>query len=164
MFPQLGPRRIGGDGTINLIKACKATRGDVNQFILISSLGTGKFGLPAGVLNLFWGVLIQKRRAELVLEEDEDEEERAMSWTIIRPGGMERPKDDFKLSHNLKLFCRDEIFGGQVSRLQVAELASALILDPIAAQGGRNQVIEVIAELDAPKTTIKDLLASFNDR
>ena len=37
-----------------------------------------------------------------------------MSYTIVRPGGMERPKDDYKETHNLVLKPRDTIFGGQV--------------------------------------------------
>ena len=39
-----------------------------------------QFGFPAGVLNLFWGVLIWKRKAEEALEAS------GMSYTIIRPG------------------------------------------------------------------------------
>jgi hypothetical protein len=37
-----------------------------------------------------------------------------MSYTIVRPGGMERPTDAYKQSHNLVLKPRDSIFGGQV--------------------------------------------------
>ena len=33
--------------------------------------------------------------------------------------GMERPKDDYKESHNVRLASQDTLFGGQVSRLQV---------------------------------------------
>lgn len=40
----------------------------------------------AGILNLFGGVLIQKRRAEVALEES------GLPYVIVRPGGMERPK------------------------------------------------------------------------
>ncbi len=73
-----GPRRIDGDGTIALINAAAAA--SVEQFVLVSSLGTGKFGLPAGVLNLFWGVLLWKRRAEEALEAS------GIPYTIVRPG------------------------------------------------------------------------------
>lgn len=55
------PRRIDGDGSIALVEAAAAA--GVEQFVLVTSLGTGKLGWPAGVLNLFWGVLTQKRRA-----------------------------------------------------------------------------------------------------
>jgi hypothetical protein len=55
------PKRIDGDGSIALVEAAAAV--GVEQFVLVTSLGTGKFGFPAAVLNLFWGVLTQKRRA-----------------------------------------------------------------------------------------------------
>jgi hypothetical protein len=38
----------------------------VKQFVMVTSLGTGKIGFPASVLNLFWGVLSEKRKAEQV--------------------------------------------------------------------------------------------------
>ena len=40
---------------------------------------------------------------------------------------MERPGDDFKESHNVTFQPRDTLFGGQVSRLQVAEVVGATI-------------------------------------
>lgn len=76
------PKRIDADGTIALIDAAAA--GGVQQFVLVSSLGTGKPGFPAGVLNLFWGVLIWKRQAEAALERS------GMSYTIVRPGARRR--------------------------------------------------------------------------
>lgn len=72
----------------------------------------------AGLLNLFGGVLSQKRRAERALEES------GIAYTIVRPGGMERPTDTYKLTHNVRLAPRDTWFGGLVSRLQVAELVA----------------------------------------
>jgi uncharacterized protein YbjT (DUF2867 family) len=70
------PRRIDGDGTIALVEAASAA--GVGQFVLVTSLGTGKFGLPAAALNLLWGVLTQKRRAEQALENS------GMTYTIVR--------------------------------------------------------------------------------
>ncbi len=52
----------------------------------------------------------------------------------VRPGGMERPQDDYKLTNNVKLLPRDTLFGGQVSRLQVAELIGAAIADTDIAE------------------------------
>lgn len=37
-------------------------------------------------------------------------------------GGMEAPRDDHKLTHNMRLATRDKLFGGTVSRLQVGGL------------------------------------------
>lgn len=41
-------RVVDGKGTISLIEAAKAS--GVQQFVLISNLGTGKIGFPAGGL------------------------------------------------------------------------------------------------------------------
>ena len=56
----------------------------MTQFLLVSSLGTGKLGWPAGVLNLFGGVLVWKREAEKALEAS------GMAYTIVRPGELGR--------------------------------------------------------------------------
>lgn len=72
------PKRIDGDGTTALVEAAAAA--GVQQFVLVSSLGTGKVGFPAAVLNVFGGVLIFKRQAEDALERS------GMAYTIVRPG------------------------------------------------------------------------------
>ncbi|CAL5077510.1 unnamed protein product [Urochloa decumbens] len=60
-----GPYRIDYMATSNLVQA--ATTAKVEHFILVTSLGTNKIGFPAFLLNLFWGVLCWKRRAEEAL-------------------------------------------------------------------------------------------------
>jgi putative NADH-flavin reductase len=89
-FDVSAPARIDGDGSVALVDA--AEKAGVDYFIMVTSLGTGKqmFTLPAGILNLFWGVLFQKAKAEKHLKKS------TLDYTIIRPGGMERPGDDFK--------------------------------------------------------------------
>jgi hypothetical protein len=57
-----------------------ASAAGVQQFVLVTSLGTGKIGWPAGVLNLFGGVLIFKRKAEEALEAS------GLPYVIVRPG------------------------------------------------------------------------------
>lgn len=74
----------------------------------------------------------------------------------VRPGGMERPKDDHKLTHNVRLVGRDSLFGGTVSRLQVAELIAAAVAAPQLAE---NKVLEVVAEKEAPLREFEELLA-----
>ena len=49
-------------------------------------------------------------------------------------GGMERPGDDYKRTNNMRLEDRDKLFGGQVSRLQVAELVAAAVSNPDLAE------------------------------
>lgn len=73
-----GPKQIDGLGSIRLVEVAEEL--GVNQFVMVTSLGTGKFGWPAGALNLFWGILSWKRKAEEALEKS------GMAYTIIRPG------------------------------------------------------------------------------
>ena len=68
----------------------------------------------AAVLNLFGGILIQKRRAEVALENS------GLNYVIVRPGGMERPTDSYKDTHNVRLSAADTLFGGQVSHISNA--------------------------------------------
>eukprot|EP00803_Ostreobium_quekettii_P006950 evm.model.scf_1246.8 EVM.evm.TU.scf_1246.8 scf_1246:40849-46477(-) len=142
-------RNVDGVGTSRLVKV--AAELGVQQFVLITSLGTGKFGWPAAVLNLFWGVLFWKRTAEKTLEAS------GMPYTIVRPGGMERPTDTYKETHNLTLSTRDQRFGGQVSRLQVAELVAACCQNPAASE---YKTMELVAETDAPKISCMELIAA----
>ena len=78
----------------------------------------------AGALNLFGGILIQKRRAEKALEAS------GLNYTIVRPGGMEKPTDEYKKTNNVRLSTANKLFGGQVSRLQVAELITSALANP----------------------------------
>ncbi|KAI5066014.1 hypothetical protein GOP47_0018638 [Adiantum capillus-veneris] len=142
-----GPYRIDFKATENLINA--ASSAEVNHFVLLTSLGTQKFGFPAAVLNLFWGVLLWKAKAEKALIQS------GLPYTIVRPGGMERPTDAYKETHNLLLAEADKLFGGQVSNLQVAELLASIVENPDVSV---NKIVEAIAETTAPLRPIKELL------
>lgn len=147
VFDITGPYRIDYQATRNLVDAAKAAKAD--HFILVTSLGTNKFGFPAAILNLFWGVLCWKRKAEEALIAS------GLPYTIVRPGGMERPTDLYKETHNLTLSLEDTLFGGQVSNLQVAELLACMAKNP---QLSFCKIVEVIAETTAPLTPMEDLL------
>uniref|UniRef100_A0A1J3GVN7 Protein TIC 62, chloroplastic n=1 Tax=Noccaea caerulescens TaxID=107243 RepID=A0A1J3GVN7_NOCCA len=142
-----GPYRIDYLATKNLVDA--ATSAKVNSFILVTSLGTNKFGFPAAILNLFWGVLCWKRKAEEALIAS------GLNYAIVRPGGMERPTDAYKETHNLTLSLDDTLFGGQVSNLQVAELLACMAKNP---QLSFSKIVEVVAETTAPLTPTEKLL------
>lgn len=143
-----GPFNVDARGTINVIRAASASS-VVQHFVLVSSLGTGNpFLFPAGILNLFWGILIWKRTAELFLIRS------GLAFTIVRPGGMERPQDDFKLTHNIVLRKENSMGGGLVSRLQVAEVVVNALFHPEASKG---KVAEVVAETSAPIEAIETL-------
>lgn len=133
------PRAIDGEGVMRLVQAAKEA--GVKHFVLVSSLGTGKFGWPASVLNLFWNVLDWKRQAELSLIGS------GLAFTIVRPGGMERPTDDFADTHGLVLYGEDAKHGGLVSRKQVAQLCAECVLRPGLAA---HKILEAIAEEGVP--------------
>lgn len=143
-----GPYRIDYMATNNLVQA--ATAAKVEHFILVTSLGTNKIGFPAFLLNLFWGVLCWKRRAEEALIAS------GLPYTIVRPGGMERPTDAFKETHNLVVAAQDTYAGGLVSNLQVAELIGCMAKNTKAAYC---KVVEVIAETTAPPLPMEELLS-----
>ena len=142
------PKLIDFEATKTLIDVAAAC--NVSQFILVTSLGTGKLGFPAGVLNLFGGILIWKRKAEEALEQS------GMRYLIVRPGGMERPTDNHRaMGYNMRLAKRDTLFGGTVSRLQIAELVTAAVTSPEVAT---NKCVEVVAELGALDVPYESLL------
>ncbi|PPS11364.1 hypothetical protein GOBAR_AA09267 [Gossypium barbadense] len=145
IFDITGPYRIDYQATKNLIDAATAVK--VNHFILVSSLGTNKVGFPAAILNLFWGVLIWKRKAEEALIAS------GLPYTIVRPGGMERPTDAFKETHNITLSTEDTLFGGLVAELMAC----------MAKNRSRSycKVVEVVAETTAPLRPMEELLAKI---
>lgn len=147
VFDVTGPYRIDYLATRNLVNSAAVAK--VKHFIMVSSLGTNKIGFPAAILNLFWGVLLWKRKAEEALIAS------GIPYTIVRPGGMERPTDAYKETHNITLSEEDTLFGGQVSNLQVAELMAFMAKNRRLSQC---KVVEVIAETSAPLCPIEELL------
>uniref|UniRef100_A0A0E0B6Z8 NAD(P)-binding domain-containing protein n=1 Tax=Oryza glumipatula TaxID=40148 RepID=A0A0E0B6Z8_9ORYZ len=145
-----GPYRIDYMATNNLVQA--ATAAKVEHFTLVTSLGTNRIGFPAFLLNLFWGVLCWKRRAEEALIGS------GLPYTIVRPGGMERPTDAFKETHNLVVAVEDTYVGGLVSNLQVAELIACIASNRRTAYC---KVVEAIAETTAPLLPTEDQLANI---
>ncbi|KAF0930310.1 hypothetical protein E2562_031977 [Oryza meyeriana var. granulata] len=145
-----GPYRIDYMATNNLVRA--ATAAKVEHFILVTSLGTNRIGFPAFLLNLFWGVLCWKRRAEEALIGS------GLAYTIVRPGGMERPTDAFKETHNLVVAGEDTYVGGLVSNLQVAELIACMASNRRASYC---KVVEAVAETTAPLLPMEEQLAKL---
>jgi hypothetical protein len=89
------PKKIDGDGTIKLINA--ASEAGVEQFVLITSLGTGKIGFPASILNLFWGRWSTPSPANVTVRTVLGMSAwRWVPWALSRdiPGGLCRPLHD----------------------------------------------------------------------
>ena len=60
--------------------------------------------------------------------------DRGGAGRACRPGGMERPGDDYGETHKVVLRERDVLFGGQVSRLQVSQLVGAAVANTELAE------------------------------
>ena len=75
-FDPSGPYRVDYEGTKNLVEAAK-TKG-IEHFVLVSSLCVSQLFHP---LNLFWLILVWKKRAEEYLHKS------GLTYTIVRPGG-----------------------------------------------------------------------------
>lgn len=153
----LAPYKIDYLANCELIRAAASNQG-VKHFVLVTSLGTGRWGWPAGALNLFFGILWWKRRAEKCLI-DEYNKRAGQSrggigeYTIVRPGGLERATDDWKRTHAVRLSAADTQFRGTVSRLQVAEVCVEALLHP---EESKNKIIEVTSEESSQETDIVD--------
>eukprot|EP00894_Picocystis_sp_ML_P004254 jgi/Pico_ML_1/54771/g637.t1 len=147
IFDVDAPRRIDGQGTSALVRA--AADLGVEHFVMVSSLGAGRFGMPASLLNAWGKVLEWKKESEDVLRRS------GMKYTIVRPGGMERPTDDFGKDANLVLARADTRFGGLVSNLQVAELIGEVVQHPTCST---HKTLEVVAEKGVPKADAMELL------
>ena len=96
--------------TTRICAACVPSCFQVHMHLVMFCVGTDSqvACVYAAVLNLFGGILIQKRRAEVALENS------GLNYVIVRPGGMERPTDSYKETHNVRLSRADTLFGGQV--------------------------------------------------
>jgi peptide-methionine (R)-S-oxide reductase len=145
------PYKIDGKLSQEIIDAAVASP-SVKNFILVSSLGTDRIGFPASVLNLFWGILSWKRQTEVKLINS------GLNFFIVRPGGMEKPTDDFDQTHNMKLHLPSTTFGGLISRKQIASLCVASILNPDLI---KDRIVEVTADPSYQKLSAQDLLAAL---
>ena len=145
------PYEVDGKLSQKIIAAAM-TSSTVKNFILVSSLGTDRIGFPASILNIFWGVLSWKRQTEEKLINS------GLNYLIVRPGGMEKPKDDFELTHNMKLHQASTIFGGLVSNKQIASVCVASILNPGLV---KDRIVEVTADPEYPKLSAVELLAAL---
>ncbi|KAJ0076796.1 hypothetical protein Patl1_36319 [Pistacia atlantica] len=155
VFDITGPYRIDYQATKNLIDA--ATAAKVNHFIMVSSLGTNKFGFPASYSKFVLGSPNLEKKGRRGTH---------CQWStlhsflqIVRPGGMERPTDAYKETHNITLSQEDTLFGGQVSNLQVWQNSWHAWPETVAFHTARWW--KVIAETTAPLTPMEELLAKI---
>lgn len=146
-----GPFNVDYQGTVNLITAAK--QAGVKKVVLVTSVGTDEPFFP---LNLLWGVLFWKKRAEEALQRS------GLDYTIIRPGGL---VDAARGSHKMGgiVAAGPNTFGlppksqpGSILRRQVADICVEALVEDAA----KNRVFEVVTQTGAPQRSIPDLFES----
>lgn len=141
-----GPFKVDNLKTKELIEACASA--NVSRFVLVSSLLTN--GFRSGqtfnpqflLLNAFGGVLVNKRQAELRLQD-----QKQMQFTIVRPGGLK----DGPAVHPILFAGPDTLSGGSISRDQVATVVCQSCFQSEAA----NKIVEIISSPDAKEVTVR---------
>lgn len=147
--------KVDGAGIAKLFRVAYSCP-SVRVGVVVSSIGVGRpFAFPAAALNLFGGVLLFKDVSEKAVVKAAKKE--GKKYFIVRPGGMESPTDEFGLTHNVKLMPKGSLAGGLVSNLQVAELIRDCLLNE-EVLGETGKTVEVVAETDAPKVPLVDLI------
>ncbi|GFS36229.1 NAD(P)-binding Rossmann-fold superfamily protein [Actinidia rufa] len=87
------------------------------------------------------------QRAESLLQAEEVLLTSGLPYTIARPGGMERPTDAYKETHNITLSLEDTLFGGKLMAFMAKNRSLSYC-----------KVVEVVAETTAPFTPMGELL------
>ncbi|MFS8879374.1 SDR family oxidoreductase, partial [Synechococcus sp. H55.11] len=136
----LQPYRVDYEGTKNLVNVAKAQ--GIQHFVLISSLCVSQLFHP---LNLFWLILVWKKRAEEYLQKS------GLTYTIIRPGGLKNQDNE----DGIVLSQADTLFEGSIPRLKVAQVAVESLFQPAA----KNRIFEIIAKPGVPRREWSDLFA-----
>ncbi|MFS8907314.1 SDR family oxidoreductase [Synechococcus sp. H60.3] len=134
------PYRVDYEGTKNLVDVAKAQ--GIQHFVLISSLCVSQLFHP---LNLFWLILVWKKRAEEYLQKS------GLTYTIIRPGGLKNQDNE----DGIVLSQADTLFEGSIPRLKVAQVAVESLFQPAA----KNRIFEIIAKPGVPRREWSDLFA-----
>jgi nucleoside-diphosphate-sugar epimerase len=149
----LGSFKVDNCGNKRIIDACVETP-SVKKVVFLSSVLAN--GLKAGqvtnpqyiLLNSFGGILLNKRAAEMHLQQSD------LDWTIIRPGGLTGDNGDDEESRNqspLLFGNADTIFGGSISRDRVAEV----MMEACFSDASSKKIVEIVQSRNARAVTIE---------
>ena len=102
-------------------------------------------------MNLFGGLLLNKREAEKYLISKND-----IDYTIIRPGGLSGNTDS---SSSIMIGKENSFFTGSINRSQVAEV----VVEAITCKNNeaKNKIIELITSKDNVNNSILESLQSI---
>lgn len=141
-FDPTGPYKVDYEGTKNLVDLAK-TKG-IEHFVMVSSLCVSQLFHP---LNLFWLILVWKKRAEKYLQSS------GLTYTIVRPGGLKNEEN----SDPVVLSSADTLFDGSIPRTKVAQVCVEALFQPQA----QNKIVEVVAKAEAPDRSLDQLFAGI---
>jgi uncharacterized protein YbjT (DUF2867 family) len=140
-FDPTGPYKVDYEGTKNLVDVAKEK--GIQQFVMVSSLCTSQLLHP---LNLFWLILVWKKRAEEYLQQS------GLTYTIVRPGGLKNEDN----TDTIVMSKADTLFEGSIPRTKVAQICVEALSQPEA----RNKIVEIVAKPDAPAQSFEAMFAS----
>lgn len=140
-FDPTGPYKVDYEGNKNLVDAAKAQ--GIEQFVMVSSLCTSQLFHP---LNLFWLILVWKKRAEEYLQAS------GLAYTIVRPGGLKNEDN----SDAILMSKADSLFDGSIPRTKVAQVCVEALFQPSA----RNKIVEIVAKADGIAQPFEVLFAN----
>jgi uncharacterized protein YbjT (DUF2867 family) len=140
-FDPTGPYKVDYEGTKNLVDVAKAK--EIEHFVLVTSLCTSQFFHP---LNLFWLILVWKKRAEDYLQSS------GLTYTIVRPGGLKNEDN----ADAIVLSSADTLFDGSIPRTKVAQVC----VESVFQANARNKIVEIVAKPDAPQKELRELFSA----
>ncbi|WP_088893354.1 SDR family oxidoreductase [Leptolyngbya ohadii] len=140
-FDPTGPYKVDYEGTKNLVDVAKEK--GIEQFVMVSSLCTSQLLHP---LNLFWLILVWKKRAEEYLQQS------GLTYTIVRPGGLKNEDN----TDAIVMSKADTLFDGSIPRTKVAQVCVEALTQPQA----KNKIVEIVAKPDAPAQSYEAMFAS----
>ncbi|WAL62575.1 SDR family oxidoreductase [Thermocoleostomius sinensis] len=140
-FDPTGPYKVDYLGTKNLVDVAKEK--GIQQLVMVSSLCVSKLFHP---LNLFWLILVWKKRAEEYLQKS------GVPYTIVRPGGLKNEDN----TDAIVMQGADTLFDGSIPRTKVAQVCVEALVQPQA----KNKIVEIVAKPDAPTQSLDALFAA----
>jgi uncharacterized protein YbjT (DUF2867 family) len=140
-FDPTGPYKVDYEGSKNLVNVAKES--SIEQFVMVSSLCTSQLFHP---LNLFWLILVWKKRAEEYLQQS------GVPYTIVRPGGLLNEEN----SDSIVMSSADTLFDGRIPRTKVAQVCIEALFQP----NSRNKIVEIIAKAETPAQSFEQLFTN----
>lgn len=141
-FDPTGPYKVDYEGTKNLVDAAK--NAGIEHFVFVSSLCTSQLFHP---LNLFWLILVWKKRAEEYLQSS------GLTYTIVRPGGLKNEDN----TDQIVMASADNLSDGSIPRTKVAQVC----VEALGQPESRNKIVEIIAKPEAPVKSFQELFANI---